>query len=110
MQTATNSKPDYGNWVSKKFIYVPGMLSLLLIVASFWVPVLYLPATLFLLITLYFNYAHTIFSPQGGNVQAQIVALLLARLDWDGAGTALDIGCGNGRWRSSWPAASPTPG
>jgi SAM-dependent methyltransferase len=96
MQTNTNTKPDYSNWVSKKFIYVPGVLSLLLIVLSFWVPVFYLPATLFLLITLYFNYAYTRFSPQGGNVQAQIVDLLLARLDWDGLGSALDIGCGNG--------------
>jgi len=96
MQAATNTKPDYGNWVSKKFIYIPGVLSLLLIIASFWAPVLYLPAALFLLITLYFNYAYTNFSPQGGNIQAQIVDLLLARLDWDGAGTALDIGCGNG--------------
>ncbi len=72
------------------------MLTLLLIGLSFRLPAFYLPALLFLLITAYFAYAWWRFSPQGGNVQAHIVDLLLARLDWDGQGAALDIGCGNG--------------
>ena len=96
MQTTANPKTDFANWVSKKFIYVPGVLTLLLIGLSFRLPAFYLPALLFLLITAYFAYAWWRFSPQGGNVQAQIVDLLLARLDWDGQGAALDIGCGNG--------------
>jgi SAM-dependent methyltransferase len=96
MQTTANPNPDYGNWVSKKFIYVPGVLTLLLTGLSFRLPVFYVPALLFLLITAYFAYARFRFSPQGGDVQAQIVDLLLDRLDWDGQGAALDIGCGNG--------------
>lgn len=43
----------------------------------------------------YFAYARWKFSPYGGNIQARIQALVLERLDWDGEGQALDIGCGN---------------
>jgi SAM-dependent methyltransferase len=60
----------------------------------FWV--LVIPAVLFLLVSLYFAYARYQFAPSGGNVQNQIYELLLARLDWDGIGQGLDIGCGNG--------------
>ncbi|MFH1091271.1 MAG: methyltransferase domain-containing protein [Pseudomonadota bacterium] len=44
----------------------------------------------------YLAYARYRFSPQGGDIQSRIRDLLLARLDWDGEGRALDIGCGNG--------------
>ena len=36
-----------------------------------------------------------LFRSGGGNLQAQIRELILARLDWNGKGKALDIGCGN---------------
>ena len=90
-------KPDYGNWVSKKFICVPGFLGLvflglgLVFLSLWWV----LPALLFLAIAGYFTYARSLFSSQGGDIQNRIRALLLAHLDWDGNGQALDIGCGN---------------
>jgi ubiquinone/menaquinone biosynthesis C-methylase UbiE len=35
------------------------------------------------------------FSQRGGNLQALIRNLMVERLDWDGRGKALDIGCGN---------------
>jgi ubiquinone/menaquinone biosynthesis C-methylase UbiE len=60
----------------------------------FWF--LIIPAVLFLIISMYFLYVRYQFSPQGGNVQDQIWKLVLGNLDWDGEGTALDIGCGNG--------------
>lgn len=88
-------KPDYGNWVSKKLIVVPGILGLVFLGLAFlslwWV----LPALLLLAIATYFVYARYKFSPQGGDIQGQIRALVLAHLDWEGNGQALDIGCGN---------------
>jgi len=95
MDKQTTRKPDYGNWVSKKFIAGPIILSLIfmgLVFLSLWWIV---PAVLFLASAAYFGYARYRFSPEGGDVQGKIRALVLAHLDWDGNGQALDIGCGN---------------
>ena len=89
-------KPDYGNWVSKKLLYVLGILSVLLLGLSYVFLILIVGAVLFILAFVYFLYARYKFSPRGGNIQAQIQELVLSRLDWDGEGQALDIGCGNG--------------
>jgi len=112
MQTTTSLKPDYGNWVSKKFIFVPGILCLLFlglaILAPFW---LFLSG-LFGLMCGYFLLSYYRFSPAGGDVQAKIVGLILDRLDWNGKGQALDIGCGNAaltlRLAQAYPAARVT--
>ncbi|WXG39559.1 MAG: class I SAM-dependent methyltransferase [Candidatus Freyarchaeum deiterrae] len=105
-------KSEYGNWVSKRLIYetaaigliflglsillrvlvVPGFLSFL---ASYWFLFL-IPAGLSLCFSVYFMYARYQFAPRGGNVQNKVLELLLAHLDWNGKGRALDIGCGNG--------------
>jgi ubiquinone/menaquinone biosynthesis C-methylase UbiE len=53
-------------------------------------------AVLCLLVGVYFVYAHHAFSPRGGNIQAKLWEMVLDRLNWDGEGKALDIGCGNG--------------
>ncbi|MGZ3515005.1 MAG: class I SAM-dependent methyltransferase [Thermodesulfobacteriota bacterium] len=89
-------KPDYGNWVSKKFVYIPGAISLLFWVVSFALTALVVVAAAFLLVALYFAYARYRFSPAGGDIQTRIQELVLQHLDWDGRGKALDIGCGNG--------------
>jgi ubiquinone/menaquinone biosynthesis C-methylase UbiE len=110
-----SEEPDYGNWVSKRLIYVSGgagaiLLGLssvslmlefsaigLLSIALLIVFLISIVAGVFLIImSVYFAYARHKFSPRGGNVQAQIEELVLRRLDWDGKGKALDIGCGNG--------------
>ena len=96
MDKSLVGKPDYGNWVSKKFLYLPGAISLLFWVISFAFPALTVVAAIFLLATLYFAYARYRLSPAGGNVQTQIQELVLQHLDWDGKGKGLDIGCGNG--------------
>jgi SAM-dependent methyltransferase len=107
--------PDYGNWVSKRLIYVSGtagaillgLSSVFLILESSAIGplsivllIVFLISTVggsFLIImSVYFAYARHRFSPRGGNVQAQIEELVLRRLDWNGKGKALDIGCGNG--------------
>jgi SAM-dependent methyltransferase len=95
---------DYGNWVSLRLIYVFGAVGAVLFGLSFFFLlvgslfvflILMVSAFLSLLAFVYFVYARYKFSPGGGNVQAQILELVLARLDWEGEGRALDIGCGN---------------
>jgi SAM-dependent methyltransferase len=96
MSSQMAAKPEYGNWVSKKLIYAPCLIGLVFLVCAFLFWVLAIPAVLFLLVSLYFAYARYQFAPSGGNMQTRVRELLLARLDWDGNGQALDIGCGSG--------------
>jgi SAM-dependent methyltransferase len=93
-QLAAN-QPDYGNWVSARLVYMPGLLCLLFAALSFVFPALIIVALLFFLGFAYFAYARARFSQKGGDVQARIQGLVLDYLDWDGNGKALDIGCGN---------------
>jgi len=89
-------KAEYGNWVSKRIIFLFGFLGFVFLGLGLMFWVLIIPAVLFLLVSVYFLYVRYHFSPQGGNVQDRIWGLVLANLDWNGEGRALDIGCGNG--------------
>ena len=89
-------KPDYGNWVSKRLIYFPGALALIFTALSFWSQLFIIFAVIFLVIAVYFYYAYYRFSPAGGDMQSRIRGFVLDKLSWDGKGSALDIGCGNG--------------
>lgn len=105
---------DYGNWVPKKslialpiFFVAAGILSF----ASFcWPPVLAWPsavlwavrcllllcALLALVMGAIMTAAYRLFSYRGGQVSAKILDELVGRIEWDGQGQALDIGCGSG--------------
>jgi len=96
MNKQIDGKPDYGNWVSKKLVYIPSLVGLVFLGLALLFWVLVIPAVLFLLVSLYFAYARYQFSPNGGNVQDPLWELVLAHLGWNGEGQALDIGCGNG--------------
>jgi SAM-dependent methyltransferase len=96
MQQFTEQRPMYGNWVSKKLLYIFGLPSIGLGVVSIAFAVLIVPTLIFLFCFLYFAYARYQFSPSGGNVQRRVYDLVLEHLDWDGAGKVIDIGCGNG--------------
>jgi SAM-dependent methyltransferase len=89
-------KAEYDNWVSKRIIFLSSFLGFVFLVSSlvFWVFIV--PSVLFFLLSVYFLYVRYRFSLQGGNLQNQIWTLVLANLDWNGEGRALDIGCGNG--------------
>jgi ubiquinone/menaquinone biosynthesis C-methylase UbiE len=89
-------KAEYGNWVSKRIVFLSGFASLVFLVLGLMFWVLIFPAVLFTLISAYFLYVRYRFSPQGGNIQERVWMLVLANLDWNGEGRALDIGCGNG--------------
>ena len=90
------AKAEYGNWVSKRIIYLSSFLGFVFLGLSlvFWI--LIIPTVLFLLVTAYFLYVRYQFSHQGRNVQDPIWMLVLSNLDWNGEGRAIDIGCGNG--------------
>jgi SAM-dependent methyltransferase len=87
---------DYGNWVSTKLIYGSAMLGALFLGLSFLHLAFAIGAVPFLAALVYFAYARHAFSPRGGNIQAKLWEMVLDRLNWDGKGKALDIGCGNG--------------
>jgi len=97
MNRNQTEKPNYGNWMSAKMIYISGALTLAFLVLSlvFALPLLIMSGVFFLPF-IYFAYARYRFSPKGGNLQSQIQDLLLDRLEWEGKGKVLDIGCGNG--------------
>ncbi len=98
MQPSSALTPNYGNWVSTKLIYLPAAAGILSVGLSILPQLRFLSvaAGACFLVAGYFAYARYRFSPAGGNIQAQVQALALARLDWTGEGQALDIGCGNG--------------
>ena len=96
MNKIIGEKPNYGNWVSKRMVYAPAGIGLLFLGFSFVNPLMIILSILFLAIAGYFAYARQLFSQASGNVQRKIQELVLANLEWDGRGKALDIGCGNG--------------
>ena len=65
-------------------------------ILALWLPILVGPAVLFFSIAAYLSYVRFRFSPSGGDIQNLVRGLVLSNLVWDGRGTALDIGCGNG--------------
>jgi len=87
---------EYSNWVSTKFIIIPLLVGAVFVGLTLVWPGFAALAGLCLLAGVYFAYARYAFSPRGGNIQAILWALVLDQLDWNGAGKALDIGCGNG--------------
>jgi len=87
---------DYGNWVSRRLIYIPATLTVVFLGLSFLSLFFLIGAFLFFIPTAYFLYAYLQFSPRGGGLQAKVRDLVFAHLVWDGNGTLLDIGCGNG--------------
>jgi SAM-dependent methyltransferase len=96
MESRATATADYANWVPWKLIYVPGALALAFLALSLLHPAFLAGASLFLACVVYFSYARRQFSPRGKNLQELIRAFVLDDLDWDGEGTVLDVGCGNG--------------
>ena len=96
MKQSSTDQPNYGNWVSTRLIFVPGVMALIFAGLAIPFPFLAVIAALFAVASLYFAYARYLFSPQGGNLQDRVRGLVLSHLDWNGAGQILDIGCGSG--------------
>jgi len=96
MVMRVNSSINYGNWVSKRIIYLFGGLGVILLALALLLWFLAIPAIFLFAVAAYFAYARYLFSPKGRNVQNQIWDNVISNLDWNGEGKALDIGCGNG--------------
>jgi hypothetical protein len=77
MSSQAVAKPEYGNWVPKRIIYLSGFVGLVLLCLGFLFWVLVVPAVLFFLVAVYFVYAWHQFSPQGGNLQDRIWKVVL---------------------------------
>lgn len=86
-----------GNWVSQRLVAMTGAPAVVLGGLSFVSPYFLIGAVPLLLACGYLAYARHRFSPRGGNVQGQIQDLVMERVTWDGRGTVLDVGCGDGR-------------
>jgi SAM-dependent methyltransferase len=95
MAKTLSELPDYGNWVSHRFIMLPGLIGLVLLGLAYFLPVLGFLAGIFILIAAYFAYARYLFAPNGKDVQGRVWKELIGRLPWDGKGRILDIGCGS---------------
>ncbi len=89
-------KPNYGNWVSRKIIFLPLFLGVVIGISAIWIHWLFVLSSFFFLIGIYFFLARWYFSDSGKNIQDQVQDLVIDHLNWDGKGKILDIGCGNG--------------
>jgi SAM-dependent methyltransferase len=121
MNAAATGQPDYGNWVGLRLIRGVAVLGLVVLVgavASFrfgvtWLfIVLLVVAALLAAVAAYFAWARHALAANGGDVQGKVQELVLDRLEWDGRGAAIDIGCGNGpltmRVARAYPHATVT--
>lgn len=91
-----SEKPNYGNWVPMRLVYLPCLVALVFLGFAFLLQILVIPAVFFFLVFAYFAYARHLFAAEGGDLQGRVLDLVLERLNWNGEGQALDIGCGNG--------------
>lgn len=91
-----DAKTEYGNWVSTRLLLGPGLAGAVLLLGSAEWLFLVIPALALLIVAGYFAYARYLFAPGGKDVQGYIWSTLVDRIDWDGRGKALDIGCGSG--------------
>ena len=90
------SRPDYGNWVSWKLLVTLGVAAVVLLAVSFLFLYLLIGAVIVLAAFALFAYQRYLFSPRGGNAMVKLWDMLVDRLDWDGNGRVIDIGCGSG--------------
>lgn len=96
-------KTNYGNWISKKliiahiFILLVSTSLVLLILINVIIGLLFILISIFLTISfIYILYAHYQFSSHGKDLQNKIYNLLIEQIDFNGDGSIIDIGCGNG--------------
>jgi SAM-dependent methyltransferase len=93
---------DYGNWIRRRIIVIMlamGIIALiigLLPIAVFIRIIALVIAGLTLGTAAFVMYMYYQFSARGGDYQRKLWRFVLEHLRWDGQGTALDIGTGNG--------------
>lgn len=113
-------KPNYGNWVPASFLksgytvsgaFLAAAVLCILLLHNRILSVLFLFFFLLSLgMCLYMHACYNAFSFGGSRqIMRKIHHFLLTKLDWDGKGTLLDIGCGSGALTilcaKTWPKA-----
>lgn len=99
-------KPNYGNWVPKRLLYVL-LIAVLVFIALLIValadgwewPWMVLVATLLVGsagFLCYMTVLYHVFSFSGGGLMGRVHEYVANRLPWDGQGRLLDVGCGAG--------------
>jgi ubiquinone/menaquinone biosynthesis C-methylase UbiE len=98
----TESKTNYGNWIRKKAIVAILCISVLFLACGF-IPwhiliriMMFIFSGLSFLTALIVALVYWYFSPNGGDYQRKIFELVIRKLSWNGEGSCLDIGAGNG--------------
>jgi len=115
-------KPDYGNWVPVKMLYLIALCVILAFAIPvlacifswgwIWITVGALATITALAFFLYMYAFHREFSFEKGGMMGKIHEYVSAHLPWDGKGRLLDVGCGAGaltiRCAKAWPEAECT--
>jgi ubiquinone/menaquinone biosynthesis C-methylase UbiE len=96
MNAQQKQLPKFGNWVPVKMIAGPAVLGIICLGLGALHWVFLVLAAVCALMAAYFGVSWYLFSARGGNVQDRVQELVVSQLDWPGAGSVLDIGCGNG--------------
>jgi len=97
-----SSKADYGNWMLQRIATVVLLVAVVLFVPTLFLRIrvldwiLYAASAICILFFLYLQYAAYVIGKGGGALQKRFYHFVLDKLPWDGQGTALDIGTGNG--------------
>lgn len=98
----STSTADFGNWIRGRII-VMNLAAGAALVGIGWLFVRPLPrllawgaAAIPIGIGLFLTYLYVAFSERGGRVQRRLWEIVLRQLPWDGCGSALDIGTGQG--------------
>ncbi len=99
-------KKNYGNWIPERMLKLlwtgAAILAIALIaeVIMLNLPIVSGLITVFLVVTIamatYMQICHHLFSFSGGGVMEKIHEFVISKMNWDGKGTLLDIGCGSG--------------
>lgn len=97
--------PNYGNWVPKKVLYILGALFIFAgMVAGYgFFSENQIVLAVGIVLVLFIGYVCLVFinaryqcSYSGGGVSGKILDYVLQKLEWNGQGKLLDIGCGSG--------------
>jgi ubiquinone/menaquinone biosynthesis C-methylase UbiE len=97
-----NTKPVYKTWIRTNKLIIFLLISTILLIVALLPVNTYLRicagllALPFLYISVVLSYSYYQFASFGKNLQSQIHELIIKRLDWNGNGRLLDIGCGSG--------------
>ena len=113
---------DYGSWMSNPvFTMVGALLALAVVLAALsflvfhlaWLGVIFaIAAVLLLALLIWITWIRKQYAFGGGGMMERVHEVVLSHLDFDGAGTLLEVGCGSGalsiRAALTWPGAQIT--